>query len=622
MPPPPSAPLSQIGKYELVRKIAIGGMAEVFLAKAAGPMGFEKTLVVKRILPHLADDPNFVQMFLAEAKLAAQLNHPNVVQIFDFGEAEGSHYLAMELVDGPNLRALIRRAQEVGRPLEPPVAAKIVSLACEGLAYAHEFQDPATGQPLGLIHRDVSPDNILISRTGAVKVVDFGIAKAANRTQQTRTGVLKGKLAYMPPEQLRQLPMDLRADVFALGMVLYELLTGSRPFDAEDEIAIMQAIIHQPFIPVIQRRPDLPAALCDVVERALERDREKRYRSCRDMQADLERYIVSTGSPVAGYQLAQLVIALEAPGASDGAHPSPAPRVVRTPISQAQALATPLPRTAPELQAPAPPPPPPSQATGLSGLSGLSGSALRAGRAGAPRMTDPHLRPPPQVQRASPVLLGALAVVAVGGLLYLATSGGGPSPAPAPPPATPARAAAPPGAPVTHAPAPPPPPDGPPPPPQQQSSSRSRPPRKVASAANAQLATLVVESVPQGQVRVNGRPCGKTPVTVRNLPPGDVKIEVFDPQGGFSKTETGTLDPGQTLTRKVVVAKAKVEFRIRPYATVLLDGKSLGLTPFDPVDAWEGLHTVKLVNRDTKKEITMPFIVRAGQTNVFKYVFE
>ncbi|HLK99636.1 MAG TPA: serine/threonine-protein kinase, partial [Myxococcaceae bacterium] len=216
----------QLGKYQLIRKLATGGMAEVFLAKAAGPMGFEKTLVVKRILPHLAEDPAFVEMFLSEAKLAAQLNHPNIVQIFDFGEADDAYFLAMEFIDGPNLRVLLKRASQQGVALPPAVCARLIATACEGLAFAHDFADPGTGELLGLIHRDISPDNVLVSRQGAVKVVDFGIAKAAGQSHKTRSGVIKGKLSYMPPEQLRAKQLDRRADVYALGVVLYELLTG------------------------------------------------------------------------------------------------------------------------------------------------------------------------------------------------------------------------------------------------------------------------------------------------------------------------------------------------------------------------------------------------------------
>lgn len=295
----------QIGKYQLVRKLASGGMAEVFLAKAAGPRGFEKTLVLKRILPHLAEDPAFVEMFLGEARLAAQLEHPNIVQIFDFGEAEGSFFLAMEFIDGPNLRKLVKRAAEEALP--PAFCAKVVAAAAEGLAYAHEFRDVETGEPLGLIHRDVSPDNILVSRQGAVKVVDFGIAKVAGQGHRTLTGVVKGKVAYMPPEQLQAKGMDRRVDVYALGVVLYELLTGKRPFDATTDVSVMQAILFESFIPVAQRRPDLPVALQQVLDKALAKDRERRYADCRALQDDLERFVLSTGEPVGAYQIAQRI---------------------------------------------------------------------------------------------------------------------------------------------------------------------------------------------------------------------------------------------------------------------------------------------------------------------------
>jgi eukaryotic-like serine/threonine-protein kinase len=183
---------------------------KLYRARAAGPMGFEKTLVVKCILPNLVEDPQFIEMFLSEAKLAAQLTHPNIVQIFDFGEAEGVYFIAMEYIDGPNLRALIRRAQAINKQLPLPLCAKIVASACEGLAFAHEFSDPETGEPLHLIHRDVSPDNILLARNGTVKLVDFGIVKAANQVHQTRVGTLKGKVPGLRPRvQLRLLRVPL-----------------------------------------------------------------------------------------------------------------------------------------------------------------------------------------------------------------------------------------------------------------------------------------------------------------------------------------------------------------------------------------------------------------------------
>ena len=299
--------MTHVGKYQLVSKLAQGGMAEVFLAKVAGPMGFEKTLVLKRILPHLAEDPQFVGMFLTEAKVAAQLNHPHIVQIFDFGQSEGSYYLAMEFIDGPDLRTLLARATQAGLSLPPAFCAKLISAACEALAFAHDFVEPDTGRHLELIHRDISPDNLLLSRQGALKVVDFGIAKATNQSHKTKTGLIKGKLAYMPVEQLQGQPLDRRADVYALGVVLYELLTGNYPFEATTDVGIMQAVLFEPRVPAASRRPDLPQALSGILDKALAKVREQRYPDCISFQADLERFILSTGQPMGARELAQWV---------------------------------------------------------------------------------------------------------------------------------------------------------------------------------------------------------------------------------------------------------------------------------------------------------------------------
>jgi serine/threonine-protein kinase len=299
--------LRQVGKYQLVSKLATGGMAEVFLAKVAGPMGFEKTLVLKRILPHLAEDSQFVRMFFTEARVAAQLNHPHIVQTFDFGQAEGTYYLAMEHIDGPDLRTLSARATQAGEQLPPAFCAKLISAACEGLAFAHDFVDPSTGWHLEIIHRDISPDNLLLSRQGTLKIVDFGIAKATNQNHKTQAGLIKGKIAYMPPEQLQGQPLDRRADVYALGVVLYELLTGKYPFEASTDVSMMQAILFEPLIPVASRRPDLPEALFHILERALAKVREQRYPDCVTFQSDLERFILSTGQPMGARELAQWV---------------------------------------------------------------------------------------------------------------------------------------------------------------------------------------------------------------------------------------------------------------------------------------------------------------------------
>jgi len=299
-------------------------MAELFLARAEGPGGFAKTLALKRILPHLAEDPSFAAMFLYEAKLASRLHHTNIVQIFDCGRAGNSYYLAMEYIDGPNLRGLGRCASKLGVAVPLELCAWIIAEACEGLAFAHEFCDPATRKPLDLVHRDVSLDNILVSQEGTVKVVDFGIAKAADQVHRTQTGIIKGKLSYMPPEQLRGQHLDRRVDVYALGVVFYELLTGHKPFNATTEASIAKAILFEPWVPAVKRRPDLPKALQTILDRALAKDREKRYPDCRAFQADLEAFIRSRGKLMSSSHLAQFVTRVSATTSAE-VPPSPPP---------------------------------------------------------------------------------------------------------------------------------------------------------------------------------------------------------------------------------------------------------------------------------------------------------
>ena len=311
----------RLGKYQLLRKLATGGMAEVFLAKTDGPMGFEKHLVIKRILPHLAEDPQFVEMFLGEAKLAAQLNHPNLVQLFDFGEAEGSYFIAMEFIDGPTLRLLLARARDLRAPPSFALSARIVSLAAEGLAYAHDFRDQMTDEPLGLVHRDVSPDNILVGRSGAVKLVDFGIAKARGQNHHTQAGTVKGKVAYMAPEQLRGEALDRRVDLYSLGVVLYELCTGRMPFEANSDASMVRAVLYDAAIPAVRRVPNLPPPIQAILDRLLAKDRNARYPDCRTLHADLETFIRSTGETTNGFALSRMVTQLAPPPAP----PQPTP---------------------------------------------------------------------------------------------------------------------------------------------------------------------------------------------------------------------------------------------------------------------------------------------------------
>ena len=283
-------PGTLIGRYVVVKKLAEGGMAEIFLAAAQGPEGFEKEVVIKRIRPGFANDPSFVQMFVEEAKVVSRLSHANIVQIIDFARHEETYYLAMEYVRGRSLSEAHKRARELSVPLPPVLVAHLGQEVARGLAYAHRLSDG--GRPLELVHRDVTPHNVLLSYDGAVKLTDFGIAKAGNRA--TTTGMLKGKFAYMSPEQARGERVDPRTDVFALGVMLWELLTSGRLFDAESDVAVLRAVQEREVLAPSLLNPEVDEELDRVILRALERDLSRRYHSAQEMERALAHVVLRT----------------------------------------------------------------------------------------------------------------------------------------------------------------------------------------------------------------------------------------------------------------------------------------------------------------------------------------
>ena len=276
----------RLGKYILLDKLAVGGMAELYRAMITGVQGFEKLIAIKKILPHLATEEELVRSFIDEAKLAALLHHQNIVQIYDFGSLDGTYFIAMEYLLGKDCRLINSKAKEKNLPLELPLALLIVSRICAGLDYAHKLKD-FQGKPLNLIHRDISPQNILVTYEGDVKIVDFGIAKAASQTTMTQMGMIKGKVAYMSPEQAAGKPIDLRSDIFSCGIILYEMATGRRMFSG-DTMHILAKVREAQFDRPEEVRPDLPENLLEVLYRALAKDPANRYQSCGHMLADLE----------------------------------------------------------------------------------------------------------------------------------------------------------------------------------------------------------------------------------------------------------------------------------------------------------------------------------------------
>ena len=279
------------GKYVLLERISVGGMAEVFKAKSFGVEGFEKILAIKRILPSLAEDSDFIEMFIDEAKICGQLNHANICQIFELGRVQDSHFIAMEFVWGKDLLQIQNRLRKHRQTMSPQMAAFVAAKLCEGLDYAHKKKDP-TGKALHIIHRDISPQNILVSYEGELKIIDFGIAKAASRSSKTQAGVLKGKFGYMSPEQVRGLPLDRRSDVFAIGTILYELLTSDRLFFGDSDFETLEKVRNVDCVPPSKANPACPPRLEKIILKALTKEVEDRYQWASEMMEDLQAFLM------------------------------------------------------------------------------------------------------------------------------------------------------------------------------------------------------------------------------------------------------------------------------------------------------------------------------------------
>ena len=297
--------VGHFGKYEVLGRIAWGGMAEIFLAREPTRAGASRFVAIKRILPHVARDEKFLSMFLDEARLAVQLGHPHICHVYDFGEIEGSWYIAMEWVHGATLAKTIKRSIEHGGiPVE--VAAKIVSQVSEALSYVHRARG-ADGQPLHIVHRDVTPHNVMVSFDGNVKLLDFGIARARTQVVETQEGIVKGKLAYMAPEQCRGETIDQRADIFALGVCLYEAVVQRPLYQRRNEFHSLQAILNDPVPSIRDLRSDLSLELDAIVQKCLQKQRDERFRAASEVHEALERWLTTTGHVVSTDRIADMM---------------------------------------------------------------------------------------------------------------------------------------------------------------------------------------------------------------------------------------------------------------------------------------------------------------------------
>lgn len=551
------------GRYTLLRRLGVGGMAEAFLAQTAGPAGYQKTSVVKRMLPHLAADARFVQMFQREAKVAALLTHTNVVQIFELGEIDGIHFIAMEHVDGAPLHQLARTAWRLGKSVPMEVICCAMADAALGLAAAHELKD-IDGNPLGVVHRDISPDNLMMNREGVTKILDFGIAKHNNAGERTATGELKGKIPFMPPEQLLGATLDGRADLYSLGVTFYWLVTGQRPFQGAGDMGLMDAICKQPPVPPLNLNPMVPPFISDLIMRLLEKDPAARPQSGSELHDLLSDALPARRGVVVPF--VQEILAAPPEADSDVPHTpsfaaSPHTDTLRAAWMRRTARGAPAVQRALELAAE---------------------DALDAAPTGWARKR----------------IIGVAASVAAAALIgSLAIAGAGKSPAPiAVVPVAPAEQVVPvlaaevPVVPVV--------PTAPVVPIEGAPVKETTPSVLIAVQA---LAPSQIQWLSEG-----GRVLGSGKGTLK-VAAGTKQVIAVDKQsGGRSRVKVqGAIADYGALPR------GKIHPRANPYADVFLGRERLGTTPFAPVDVPIGKYVLRFVRGDHEEKRTVD--VTAGE---------
>ncbi|HUB07445.1 MAG TPA: serine/threonine-protein kinase [Myxococcales bacterium] len=567
MEPVPASvvPGTRLGRYTLLGKLATGGMAEVFLARQDGPQGFAKTVVIKKILPHFVTDAQFVQMFLNEARLAALINHPNVVSIYELGEdpAQETYFMAMEYIDGCNLKRLAQGASEQKKAISPALAARVIADAASGLDFAHNLKGEGQ-RPLNIVHRDISPENILITYSGLVKVVDFGIAKAAYSDTKTRTGQIKGKVSYMSPEQVLGTNIDRRADVWALGVTLHWLLAGTRPFRGENEAQVINQILNADPILLPSR---VPADLARIVMRSLSKDVTQRHPTGAALQGDLERWLSQggqavTASTVSGYMndlfpettdpdrlLTRAILSGELRQML-GQQTTPSQSLVGRPLTLA--------KTVTGSRAPKP------SAVRRWAIGAVVLAICLAGGIGAWAYRTTEETPVTPVETAQPSLPSP------------PTPGTEPTVLPPVPVIEPkvAAAPAPPAAEPAHAERPP-----------RERAERERAERRRKGAKR--LVASAASTVPAAH------PAAPAPAPAEP-PPEEAPVG----------------PPG------------RVVIRVLPWASVYVDGRMVGTTPFEPIELRPGKHKVELRNDELNSTRTLWIDVKSGETTTVQEKME
>jgi eukaryotic-like serine/threonine-protein kinase len=563
MAAPASQPLTSFGSYRILRRLARGGMAEVYLAVKGGPGGVEKVVVLKRILPELSEVDEFVQVFLDEARIAARLDHPNIAHIYDLGETQAQYYLAMEYLPGDDLASVIQQCQRAGKL--PPIefAAEVIAAACAGLHHAHTLVD-GSGRPLNVVHRDVSPSNVVVTYLGEVKVIDFGIARAESNLVRTGAGKPKGKTLYMSPEQASAKPLDRRSDVFSIGIVLHELLTTKRLFRRPAEDETLQAVVAGLVEPPSALRPDVPPELDRICLKALARPLHERYQSAGELAADLGAFLTARRCARGPALIADFMGALFPPerklkkirvGQGGGATESSADRTPTiapgyeglTPIRTEPRLAEFLPAAAEPV---APPPPPVAMAAPAS---------LPVAAAVAPPVAAPAMRARTLWIGAGSALVLILAGFGVGVLWSREEE--------PPPPPAPVEVTVPTPAPTRPPPLP--------------------------------VAELKLIGLPAGiTLAVDGRPV-KDPEAELYLAAGSHHVVVTG--AGYDGSATVELAAGEKRTLQMMVGrqpaqKGYVEVLCQPWCQIEVDGRATGRTSPARLGLNPGLHRIRCVN--------------------------
>lgn len=585
--------IQRFGNYFLLKKIATGGMAELFKAKKSGAEGFEKLLAIKLILPHLSGNEEFISMFIDEAKVAALLNHQNIVQIYDLGRIENSYCIVMEYVRGKDLRTVLHRGMKTKSPLPVEHACLITAQALAGLSYAHRKKDK--GKDLGIVHRDISPQNILVSYEGEVKIVDFGIAKAATQSRDTRVGVLKGKISYMSPEQAHGRPLDMRSDVFSTGVVFYEMLTGKKLFQGDTDLNTLEKVREAKVEPLpTELNGAVPKELEGILLKSLAKEPEQRFQTASEMEEALLAFMRKAGYSTSANSLSQQMCGLFRQEIEDEAREEEG--WDETIVSTQPGLAVPAASTVPAGTVPAAARP--TQATKPATTKPKTTPSARTASISKDRGTSGT----PGWQKA----LVAILIVSAGAGLWLKfrqadSTQAMPAPAVAtqqqtPPPPVPAQVKAV-EAPVAA--------------PEPAPAPKPKPVKAAAAPAPKapEKAHATVTSDPDGaDVFIDGVKAGSTPLSLDSIAPGSHQVKVS--KDGYDAW-TGSLEaqPGKTATVNASLTQQFGSFSIesRPWFFVLIDGDNKGTTPLAGIKLAAGDHSLTLANPRLKirKQVTL-----------------